>query len=89
MRIDTLRWNCEFLRCICIIGILSIANIVSTFLNQLKEEQLVHCNHGCNISFSPDIYFLYTTITSLETSPLIGYKYRQQNTPLIFSLLYS
>jgi hypothetical protein len=56
-----------------------------SFMNQLKEERT---GHGRNISFSPDIYFLYTTITSLETSPLIGYKYRQQNTPLNFSLLY-
>jgi hypothetical protein len=58
MRIDTLRWNCEFLRCICIIGILSIANIVSKFLHQLKEEQCTATSGAIFISLR--IYTFFT-----------------------------
>jgi hypothetical protein len=58
MRIDTLRWNCEFLRCICIIGILSIANIVSKFLNQLKQEQFTATTDAILLSLRIYIFFI-------------------------------
>jgi hypothetical protein len=58
MRIDTLRWNCEFLRCICIIGILSIANIASKFLNQLKQEQFTATTDAIFLSLGIYIFFI-------------------------------